>query len=788
MIQRRRQVKNQRSKYSFLLGLISLAVVFCVHFAEVQIAFAQPPSGNGRFQTSILDEEPFDILTLTGEWKNKEFKVFPFTFPGRKVPQSPDPESEIDVRLNLYPDRKYKIAWKDVGKIEFYEELVLAEANRLVTERKFAPAFEHLIFLINNYPQTPGLEKLRQDFLLASALDMIKSGNLAHALAVLEEFQRSYPNDKKAEQVRTKISQLANDLIAKYFENDELATARRMVTRLERDYKSSPIPTVAKWKAKFREYAETFRKKAIVLKEEGNYPDARATATRMLEIEPDLPGGKKLLQEIVTEYPMVRVGVFQQPHRMDAAEIADWPVRRAGSLVTQSLFEFRNTGPEGGNYRFTYGSFIHSDDRTELEIKIQSTNQPYVPSAYEISQWMYRRSDANSPEYFPAWAAIVKQISVNSPESMLVKLKRPHVLPHAFLQWPMELLASDENSSGALYSRSEDRGGNRHSYRWKSKTKAANLQPVEIIETAYTDPKKAVADLMKGDIEIIDRLFPADASLLKGIRDIKVESYALPMVHMLVPVSKHPYLVDRDFRRTLLYAVNRQAILEGEILGGTNPPDSKLISGPFPLGEGENDPLSYAYNKAITPIPYDPRLAKLLAMLTQKKLAVAAEKKKEPPPVLTPLRLGVPDYESARVAGQACVQQWAIVGIPAELVVLQPGDREKSDTQIDLLYVSAALWEPATDAERLLGEGGIAETDNIFIVQVLANLRTAKNWREVRQYCQDLHRLVNDHLPVLPLWQVGESFAYRTMLQGMPKRPVVLYQDIQKWRMNLTPP
>jgi ABC-type transport system substrate-binding protein len=398
---------------------------------------------------------------------------------------------------------------------------------------------------------------------------------------------------------------------------------------------------------------------------------------------------------------------------------------------------------------------------------------------------MLRRADVNGDEYKPAWSAIFKEVSVSGPDLMTVRLKRPHVLPHAFLQWPLGDLGAEASQVGGLYARSDDRAAGARSFRWARDSKPAELQPVEVLEILYTDPKKALGDLVKGDIEIIDRLFPADAYLLKGLREVKVESYALPMVHMLVPLSDHEFLADRDFRRTLLYAVNRQAILEGEILGGERSTTSRLISGPFPLGEGENDPLSYAYNKDIAPLPYDPRLAKVLVKITELKLEQTAIKRKLPKPTLKPIRLGVPDYESARVAGQACIQQWKVAGIPAELIVLENGvTPKKGDDTIDLLYVSAALWEPATDAERVFGSGGIAETDNIFVVQVLSNLRTAKNWREVRQFCQDLHRLVNDHLPVLPLWQVSESFAYRASLQGIPKKPVALYPDIQRWRVN----
>jgi hypothetical protein len=63
-------------------------------------------------------------------------------------------------------------------------------------------------------------------------------------------------------------------------------------------------------------------------------------------------------------------------------------------------------------------------------------------------------------------------------------------------------------------------------------------------------------------------------------------------------------------------------------------------------------------------------------------------------------------------------------------------------------------------------------------------LSEARNWREVQRGCQDLHALVAAYLPVLPLWQVGETFAYRTDLTGIAKKPIGLYQDVQRWRFQ----
>jgi ABC-type transport system substrate-binding protein len=314
------------------------------------------------------------------------------------------------------------------------------------------------------------------------------------------------------------------------------------------------------------------------------------------------------------------------------------------------------------------------------------------------------------------------------------------------------------------------------------------FQPLEIQEILYQDPTEAINDFLRGDIEIIDRLFPADARRLRGAsvaRSVTVENYALPTVHMLVPRRSNPYLDDREFRRALLYAINREAILKGEILGGGEAAQSQVISGPFPRGAIDTDPIAYAYNTSVDNLAYDPRLAKVLMLITNNKLRMVAEKKGEKQPPMPRLILGVPNYEAARVAGQAIVEQWKLIDVPAELMVLDRVPGPKEDSPVDILYLTASVWEPATDAERLFGIGAPAETNNQFIVQTLAQLSSARNWIQVRQGCQDLHALVAAHLPILPLWQVGESFAYRSDLVGISQKPLGLYQDIQKWRYRV---
>ncbi|MFM7929823.1 MAG: ABC transporter substrate-binding protein, partial [Pirellula sp.] len=575
-------------------------------------------------------------------------------------------------------------------------------------------------------------------------------------------------------------------LIDSYFQKKDLSSARTMINRLAKQYQDDPLPVVEQWKGKFLDLANEYKAKAIEYREKKDYLAARREATKMLDIEPQIEGGKDLLRDLLKEYPIVRVGVFQTAEKPDTAAIANWPAFRSGQLISRPLFEFRSTGPEGGQYRFSLGSFLQSDDRLELEMTIQNPGQAGVPSSLDLSQSFLKRATIGKSEYVPGWAAIFDSVSVAGPEKLKMRFRRPHVLPQAFLQWPIEAIGEGNLPMGVLY-KPKSKDGNTQRFEWAPSTKAADFQPMEIHEILYEDPSQAINDLLRGEIEAIDRLFPADARKLQASivsKSINVESYALPTVHMLVPRTSNPYLDDREFRRALLYAINREGILKGEILGGADAEQSRVISGPFPRGVTENDPIAYAYNTSVDNLAYDPRLAKVLMLITNSKLKMQYEKRKEPLPPIPKMTLGVPNYEAARVAGQAIVEQWKLIGIQADLAVLDKVPEPGEMPNIDILYLTASIWEPATDAERLFGIGGPAQSNNQFIVQVLGGLSASRNWREVRQSCQDLHALVAAHLPVLPLWQVGESFAYRGEISGVTKKPLGLYQDLQKWRVR----
>lgn len=753
----------------------ALAICICVShsvgFAQ-EIEVVEPP---------LIDQQPFDLITLTPEAGGASVKVAPIDFPNRQVPSNPKPTDKLQVVLLKYGDRLYEIAWRDIARdgVKLYEQLVYDEAVAKMSAQDFITAFQNLSFLLKNYPDMPRLESLRQNFILQSAAERYKKGELRQTLSALEELKQTAPGFRSSD-VTNILSRVADSLITEYQQNGQLGSAQKLLDRLTEAY-GPTLPVVELWGKRLKQMALAKKEEAASLMKDKKFREARAAAIEMLSIFPDLEEGQEFIAEINRVHPMVRVGVMQRSGELNPSSLIDWPARRAGGLVYKSLFQFLETGAEGGKYSFSLGQSVFSDDRQQLSLMLDPDIQDSLTS-FGLAQELLERAVPGEPAYDPSWAAIFGSVAAKSAGRVEIALKRPNVLPHALLQWT---LPDNDDQPGSLpgdYKLSFSDG--RESSFVQRTPGQFDGQPVEIIEIFYEDPKLAVNDLLRGELDVIDQLYPADARKLASNPDLSVGSYALPTTHMLIPVSEHEYLALDKFRRALLYATNRYAMLTGELLGSENSRDGQLVSGPFPIGDGESDPLAYAYNPDILPLKYNPKLARLLLVMSTQELSTMAEKKEEPAPELEPLVVGCPDFELARVAVQAMIQQWSSVGIKAEMKIL-PAGRIPDDHGCDLLYVVTTMWEPATDVERLLGGNGIAATNNPFIIQGLERLRNSRNWREVRGAMQDLHQLIHYHLPVLPLWQITDRFVASRYVDGLKDRPVSLYQNIDDWRLNL---
>ncbi|MEM9645943.1 MAG: ABC transporter substrate-binding protein, partial [Planctomycetota bacterium] len=616
-----------------------------------------------------------------------------------------------------------------------------------------------------------------------NAIAYAKDKNREAALAMLEELRRYAPEYKRSSVIGA-IDATLNTLLGTLITTGKLDLGRKVLARLAKDYQGERISSIPRWEAEFLKMAKEKRKLAIAARDRKDYRLARKYARESYHLEPKIEGGLELIKEIDTIYPLVNVGVLQTASVFDPTRIDNWAARRSGRLLYRTLFEMQEAGPEGGEYKFLFGDTEFSPSRIDFDLLLTPSKlDPPLSdvNGFYLADVLAGRAQDSSDMYFSPWAAAINTIGLLGPKQIRCSLRRPHVLPECLLQVTVDgSWFGGEPASPTGDYRTDSMSEKEVRFVLVNKPKTAT-KPREIVETHCESASTAVAKLISGEVDVLDQLFPADAIRLKASKKIRVANYPLPSVHILVPCSDHPFLAERTFRRGLTYGINREDILKGELLEQQEQPGCQVISGPFPAGVELNDPLGYAYNKAIKPRRFEPSLAKLLITMNRNQMQSEAERKEEVMPEETPLRLAFPPSNLARVACEAIKANWEMLDLEVELVELPVGRTYPDEGTADIVYISAAVWEPIIDARRLLGPEGLAKSSDQLVGLGLRRLEEARDWKSVADALKELHSTTHHELPIIPLWQMVDFYAYRNNVIGVGSDIVSLYQNADKW-------
>jgi hypothetical protein len=608
------------------------------------------------------------------------------------------------------------------------------------------------------------------------------------ALAVLEELLAQNPNYRGGESSPTLMQVLGNitdRLLTRYVEQRDFRSARTLLARLARQYRADNEPFVQRWRQQLSEMAARHRDAAREHLAAGRFVEAHDESTAMQQVWPEVAGANELIAEIARRYPLVVVGVEHPARKFDTRSLHDVAARRAGRLRERLLVEFTGPGPEGGEYNSPLGTIQFSDDGRQLAFRLPRDAGPDL--AYDLVQRLLERARPASESHSPTWSRVLETVRANGTAAVQADLRASHVLPQALLQLPLVPPSHQLHLSG---------GGPAEPYTLLAQEPASTRltinpdyafrgvgQPAEVAERYYEDPQRALLALQRGEIDVLDRVYPGDIPTLRADASVAVAPYRTPTTHVLAVRSEHPYLANRTFRRALLYGSNRELILREGILRGRQVAGFRVVSGPFPAPSSSGDPAAYGYDQQIDPRPYEPRLALTLRILGEGEVKAAHEKLEQTPPPLTPIVLGHPADETSRIACRALARQWQRIGVECQVVEFPPGAFDDSEGKCDLVYLQLAAWEPIVDAGRLLGQDGLAPAGSAFIQLTLRQIEQAQNWQQARFRLLHLHRLLHEDVTLIPLWQTADHFAWRRSLQGISPGRVHLYQDVEQWRV-----
>lgn len=785
-------------------GLVALLLLLSAssRLAAQEPAEPKPDDAAADGPVRLIDQEPWDRLQLDQANDNAVFKLVPLT--SRVVPTNPNPAQKLRIRLLDNPDQEYDVEWRFIASLQLYEQMVLDETIQLVESGDSRAAWDNLEFLLKNYPALPGLEKVRQDYLYKDAGRLFQQKKFDVALGVLEELYRL--NDEystgSARSLSDVLGAVVDQLVAKYMGSEDYLAARRMLDRIEATFGESQKALVARRRQMLVERAQEQSVEARRLLDENQLLEARVASRRVLEIWPTLPGAQALINEVSAKFPVIVVGVGDSSVDADPASFDNWAARRIGRLTRRMLVEFDGHRPDGGVYNFPLGTLRVTPDRQHIVFQIDPKKSTEDLDGFAISRRVLglaqpssQEAQPSSQEYNRLWSWLCDTVSVDDVYRVDVGLRAPHVLPQAMLQVPLRTppAASGDADAGAPADVIQDgpfvlQSRETENVRFSPNPKHPDSQAkYDIFEHRYEDARAAALALRRGEVDVLDRVFPADVARLRHEPHLVVQPYTLPTMQFLLANPDNEFTANATFRRALLYGIDRKTILEKVLLEGATIEGCQVVSGPFPPGITASDSWAYGYDTQIEPRAYEPRLALTMVELARRETAALAKKRGRPAPQLKPLRLVHPADDVARAACEAIVEQLSLIGLAVERRELLPGRIAAEPGEWDLMFADIAMWEPFTDANRLLNMEPVAALRGDYVRMAQQRLNMAPNEAEGRRRLRELHLTMHQEVTVLPLWQMVNHRAHLRSIEGLAEPGVYLYHDVTQWRRKPEP-
>jgi peptide/nickel transport system substrate-binding protein len=247
---------------------------------------------------------------------------------------------------------------------------------------------------------------------------------------------------------------------------------------------------------------------------------------------------------------------------------------------------------------------------------------------------------------------------------------------------------------------------------------------------------------------------------------------------MIALDGRNPVLRNRSLRRGLSQAIDRRVLLEETLLHRPPDADNAVADGPFPKG-------SYADAPGVKPLEHNTSLAVMLVAAARKELGGAAIE----------LKLEYPAIPAAQAVVPLIAEAFRFAGVRIETVEHPESELEtelRAGRRFDLAYRALRCEEPVLDAGVLLFPGydaapdadALASATSTRILQLLLQLERAADVPTARGLVIQIDREARDELPVLPLWQVVDHYAWRTRLTGPGDVADQLYQGIESWEIK----
>ena len=806
-------------------GGVALMTSLAVFGALAQGPQTPPAAGpvGGTVPADLLKAEPFDRITLIDNsvWLIQE--VHPRPLPvydpvkekaaakaaAKKAANAPgiDPKGNVgvagakpaaapvvaeplseDLEIHLVEGeiKDFRIKRTSLKKIEYYEDLLMAEGDRLIVAKEFAKAFEHYLRVKTRDPKWKGLEE-RVDKLLfeEGAWALIEQDRDKGVRLLRELFSRKsdYPS------LADKLAQAYGGRINESFDKGLYPYARRILHDLE---------GIAPENVVVREMRGKFAAKAKGLIDEAMKTEGSARLeklTEALRVWPTAEGAAEKYVETFKATPTLDVAVLDLPHPAGPFVRSPAGARVARLLYLPLLANESSDATEGKLPNQLLTGWEIGDIGRKIDLKIKTgpawSDGSRQVGAMDVVRALSERAQPRSPGYSARWADLLERVEVTDEQQVTVKFNRVLLQPAAWFlgpigpghaAWDGRVPSADGKrrpvGDGPFNAEAEADGSASYVASASSKDGASAKAVRRIREVRYGSGSAALGALVRGEVSLVQHVSPDRVDALRQDPEIKVGNYNGLSLHRLALDGRNPVLRNRSLRRGLALALDRKMLLEENVL--RRPIDANNAPSDGPMASD-----SYANAPNVTPYAQDVLLSKMLVAAAKAEMKIGSIK----------LKLEYPAIPEAQAAAPKIAESLRAIGL--DISIQEVGETEleealRSGRRFDIAYRASRCVEPVWEMGPMLCPGFDApsDTDGLSalasprILQLLLQVEHAEDLNTAKELVTQIDRECRDELPVIPLWQLQDHYAYRTRLKGPADTADHLYQGIDQWQIE----
>jgi peptide/nickel transport system substrate-binding protein len=707
------------------------------------------------------------------------------TFEPAKVKDDEDDGSQIIVHMLTGDIRDFKVGRENIKSLLYYEDLLILEAGKLISAAQYRKAFEYLLLVKRRQPGWRGLDEMVNRLLYEEGSQALAENDGERGLRLLHELnarQPSYPG-------------LANKLALSFaaringaFDVGSYSRGRQLLHEIEAFAPGHQVVTEAH--ARYEGRAKELVEKAKQVGESEKLDLLLAA----VEVWPKLPGLDSAYRDAFAAVRTLDVAVSDLPR-----PVGPWSrspaMERTSTLLYRPILTSTSEDALKGLPADQLASGVESFDlsrglRITLKPGFRWNDGSRPVSAIDVARSLADRAVPTLPGYSARWADLLERVEVTEDDKVEIHLSRPSYRPELWLVAPVGPAHARGDGWVSTVGQGRQPVGD-GPFRWtkSSSTRIGEYLRVQagdagssrirrIREVTYESPTAAFSALARGDMSLIEAIASDRVGELAKVEGIKVGRYTTPSLHRIALDGRTPFLRNRSLRRALSLAIDRKTLLEESVLKHSPEAGEAVADGPFLKG-------SYADVADVAPLSYDPLLAKML---------VAAARKEAGGGVVR-LTLEYPPSSVARAICPKLAEAWTLVGIEIVLKEVAEGELEtklRSGGRFDLAYQATRPGEPAMDAGPTICPGydappssdPLASVASPRILQLLMDLDRAPEATQSQALVRQIDRETRDELPILPLWQVVDHFAWRSRIKGIASEIADIYQGIETWEIE----